>query len=145
MLDELSRYRSPDPVPEQEEIIEEVEQEQPQEGENKPGFMWVGDPNRPEAQKSSDGISDLFDPGTEDDTSDLISVDMEGDIIDANPETGDLSDLVDVSEADILGDDETGQVPLDYHPDQPRRRTLPRYRRIPQRYVPPTSARGLGG
>ena len=95
---------------------------------------WVGSPSRPEAQEESDGISDLFRVDSDDDTSDLISVDLEKDIID-----GDLSDLTEVSEEDILGDGETGQVPLDYKPDTPRRRVLPRYRRTPTRYTPPTS------
>jgi len=105
--------------------------------------VWVGAPDTP--RQASDGISDLFEVETEDDTSDLISVDIDKDIIDANEETGDLSDLVEVSEEDILGDEETGQVPLEYKPDVPKRRLLPRYRRIPTRYVPPTSARGIGG
>ena len=141
MPNNLEGYNPPI-VPSSEPLPGEFDKVEEQPQESRPGWEWIGSPSRPEAQKSEDGISDLFDPGTEDDTSDLISVDMEGDIIDANPETGDLSDLVDVSEADILGDDETGQVPLDYHPDLPRRRVLPRYRRSAQRYTPPTTSMG---
>ena len=91
---------------------------------------WVGSPSRPEAQETEDGISDLFEvPGDLTDTQDLISVDIEKDILDAGPE-GDLSDLVEVSEEDILGDEETGQIPLDYKPDLPKRSTV---RRLPRR------------
>ena len=125
----------PTPAP----LSEEEAQEQ-LESEQGGKWQWVGDSNRPEAQKVSDGISDLFEVDSNDDTSDLVSVDLERDIID-----GDLSDLTEVSEEDILGDDETGQVPLEYKPDMPKRRVLPRYRRLPQRYVPPTSMQGLGG
>ena len=132
----------PSPVPPPDESADEVE-EQPQEtqeGESK--TVWIGAPDAP--KQAPDGLSDLFDPGTEDDTSDLVSVDIDKDIVDINPETGDLSDLTDVSEEDILGDEETGQVPLDYQPDPPRRKILPRYRRSSQRYVPPTRAGGSG-
>jgi len=101
---------------------------------------WIGSPSRPEAQKSSDGISDLFEVDNEDDTEDLISVDIEKDIID-----GDLDDLTEVSEEDILGDEETGQVPLDYKPDIPSYRvSAPRVRRALPRYIPPTSIRRTG-
>ena len=103
-------------------------------------WNWIGSPDRPEAQETDDGISDLFEvPSDLTDTQDLISVDVEGDIVEANPVTGDLSDLVDVSEEDILGDEETGQIPLDYKPDVSRRKLLPRNRRHQPRYVPPTS------
>ena len=99
---------------------------------------WVGSPSRPEAQEESDGISDLFrvtaeDVGASDeDLSDLTDVDMEHDILDAGPD-GSLNDLVDVTEADIMGD-ELGQRPS--RPASQQRR--PRYRQSP-RYQPPTS------
>jgi len=104
-------------------------------------WSWIGSPDRPEAQDYSDGISDLFEVGDDlIDTSDLIDVDMEADIMD-----GDLSDLTEVSEEDIMGDPDTGQIPLDYRPDPPRMRPTPRYRRTgSERYNPPTSMRGLG-
>jgi hypothetical protein len=107
------------------------------------GWNWIGSPDREEAQESSDGISDLFEvDGDMTDTQDLVSVDIERDILDAGPD-GDLSDLVEVSDEDIMGDEETGQIPLDYKPDLPRRKTLPRYRRSLPRYEPPTSLGGL--
>lgn len=102
-------------------------------------WSWIGSPDRPEAQEYSDGLSDLFEVGNEDNGDDLLSVDIEKDIID-----GDLADLTEVSEEDIMGDEETGQIPLDYKPDMPRGRPMPRYRRPTQRYIPPTSMRRSG-
>ena len=127
--DELS---TPEPISEE----EAQEQQEPEQGGK---WQWVGDNRRPEAQKVSDGISDLFEIDDDPDTDDLVSVDIEKDIID-----GDLSDLTEVSEDDILGD-ELGQSDLDYHPEPPRRRPVLRPSRIPRRYVPPTSAGGIGG
>lgn len=106
-------------------------------------WSWIGSPARPEAEESSDGISDLFEVGDDlTDTQDLVSVDIERDILDAGPE-GDLSDLVEVSEEDILGDEETGQVPLNYKPDPLRRKPATRPRRFFPRYIPPSSAGGM--
>jgi len=129
----------PEPVePSEPEMLEDEGEEQPE--DKKGGWEWVGSPDRPEAQKASDGISDLFEVDSDDDTSDLVSVDLEKDIIDGN-----LDDLTEVSEEDILGDEETGQVPLNYRPDAPRKRVVPRSRRgVVTRYVPPTSTRGVG-
>jgi len=99
---------------------------------------WIGSPDRPEAQEHEDGISDLFtvDPedvgASDEDLSDLTDVDMERDVLDAGPD-GSLDDLVDVTEADIMGDDR-GQRPS--KPASQQRR--PRYR-INPRYQPPTS------
>lgn len=121
---------------EKQEPIEEAEQEQPEEPERKEGWEWVGSPKRPEAQKSSDGISDLFEVDSEPDTDDVLSVDIDKDVID-----GDLDDLVDVTEDDILGD-EMGQTELNYRPEQPRRKIV-RPRRLPERYTPPTSMGGV--
>ena len=100
-------------------------------------WEWVGDTNRPEAQENRDGISDLFtvtddDVGASDeDLSDLTDVNMEEDVLDAGPD-GSLNDLVDVTEADIMGD-ELGQRPSKPASQQHRTR-----RRVP-RYQPPTS------
>ena len=120
------------PAPEPEQFADE-EQGQPEQ-ESKPRWDWIGSPSRPEAQESSDGISDLFEIDSDDNTSDLVSVDIEKDIMDGN-----LDDLTEVSEEDILGDAETGQIPLEYKPDAPRTRNTTRYRRPVQRYTPPTS------
>lgn len=127
---ELPEPPEPAPIPEPEPAPEPMQPSK---------WNWIGSPSRPEAQEESDGISDLFRIEDEDDTSDLISVDLEKDIID-----GDLEDLTEVSEEDILGDEETGQVPLDYKPDLPKRKSLPRYRRTPFRYIPPISMGGSG-
>ena len=80
-----------------------------------------------------DGISDLFEVDDDPDTDDLIEVDMEKDIID-----GDLSDLTEVSEEDVLGDD-LGQVPRDVKPGRAMR-PKPVVRRLP---LSPGS--GMGG
>jgi len=140
----VQQVSAPEPEMLEDEGEEQPEREQPQE-DSKPGWSWIGSPDRPEAKEHSDGVSDLFEVPAEDDLSDLISVDIERDVIDGN-----LDDLTEVSEEDILGDEETGQVPLEYEPDVPRRKPLPRYRRtppryVPPRYVPPTSAGGTGG
>ena len=84
--------------------------------------VWVGSP---EASKADDGISDLFEVDTDTDTDDLVSVDMETDIID-----GPLDDLTDVTDDDVMGD-ELGQVPLEQ--GGKLRYRLPR-RRIERRY-----------
>jgi len=134
-----------------------ADEEAQQQQESKPGWDWIGSPSRPEAKKHDDGISDLFEVGNEDDTADLVSVDIDKDIIDTN-ERGDLSDLTEVSTEDIMGDEETGQVPLEYTPDdeemlqefngqrqQPRYRVAPRVSTRP-RYTPPeTSLGGMRG
>lgn len=108
-------------------------------------WSWIGSPDRPEAQEKSDGISDLFTVSAEDvgasdeDLSDLTDVDIDKDVLDAD-EDGSLDDLTEVTEADIMGDDDYGQRPAKPLSRQPkaRRRTIPRYQ-------PPTSMSGLGG
>jgi len=146
--EDMRRYQLPiipepqtEPEMLEDEGEEQPEQEQPRESEGK--TVWVGAPDAP--GQTDDGISDLFNVDSENDTADLVSVDIDRDIIDANEETGDLSDLVEVSEEDILGDEETGQVPLDWKPDAPRGRVLPKYRRTSLRYTPPTSLGGVSG
>lgn len=94
-------------------------------------WSWIGSPSRPEAQESRDGISDLFEVGGEDDEEDiedLTSVDIENDIIDADPDTGDLSDLTDVFEEDVMGMPGTGQPPSEKFLRQKRRAS--RFRRL---------------
>ena len=108
------------------------------------GWNWVGSPSYPEAQESSDGISDLFEVSDEDigasddDLSDLTDVDIERDVLDADDD-GSLDDLVSVTEEDIMGD-ELGQRPS----APPSRQAKARYRLTP-RYQPPTSIRRSGG
>ena len=125
---------------EQEEMVEE--QERP-EGDGK--AVWVGAPDAP--GQADDGISDLFETGTkgeEDDLRDLTSVDVDADIIDVDPDTGDLSDLTDVTEEDVLGDEDTGQFP-DATPYQQRMMKRARPARRTTRYTPPTSMGGIRG
>ena len=122
---------TPIPVPEpieQEEFADNVE-EQP--AESKSGTVWVGSDAAP--QKKDDGISDLFDLDVEaemEDVDDLVDVDFDKDILDAN-ENGDLEDLVNVSQEDIMG-----RTP-------PKRRKPARSSRRPTRS--PTSMGGIGG
>jgi len=102
-------------------------------------WQWVGDTNRPEAQEHSDGISDLF-TVTDDDVDagegvdDLVSVAVERDILDAD-ENGDLSDLVDVTEEDIMGSEDYGQPSPRYRQRTSRRGAI--------RRPPPTSLGGM--
>ena len=121
------------------ETEDELEEEQPGERpENEKRIRWLQESSYPDAQKHSDGISDLFtvtdeDVGASDeDLSDLTDVDIEKDVLDAD-EDGSLNDLVDVTEDDIMGD-EIGQRPS--RPSSQQRRT--RYK-ISPRYQPPTS------
>lgn len=129
----------------------QVPQQQPQEPveeqpeESKP-WQWIGDDRRPEAAEHSDGISDLFEAENDPDTDDLVSVDIERDIIDSDDD-GSLDSLTAVSEEDIMGDD-MGQTALDafngVNQKPPSRRAAPR-RSIRPRYTPPPSAGGMRG
>jgi len=127
--------QSPPPQPEPEQFASEEQPEQ----ESKPGWEWIGSPSRPEVAERSDGISDLFTVDDDDldageGVDDLVEVDMERDILDADEGTGDLSDLVDVTDEDIMGNEEYGQRPSKPASQQRRSRN-----RIPSRYQPPTS------
>lgn len=139
MPDELRRYQPPtipEPVGEPEM---EMEEEQPEE-QSGSKWEWIGSDKRPEAQEHSDGISDLMEvnEGDFDETDgvdDLVEVDFDRDILDAN-ENGDIEDLVNVDMEDIMG-----SAP---------RRTRPAPRRAPSgrrtiRYIPPTSMGGTRG
>lgn len=102
---------------------------------------WVGSPSRPEAKEQSDGISDLFTVDDEDidageGVEELVSVDIERDILDAD-EDGGLDDLVDVTEEDIMGSVDYGQPP-----SRNSRRLSKRKRAQTQ---PPTSSGGMRG
>ena len=122
-------------VPEQEQLTDE----QPPAEEGGSKWDWVGSDKRPEAAEHSDGISDLLEvnEGDFDETEgvdDLVDVDFERDILDAN-ENGDIEDLVNVSMEDVMG-------------SAPRPRQ-PQYRRVAPRRTrrygeqPPPSMRGL--
>lgn len=146
MPDELRKYYSPiapEPSPEQ-FADEEAEQEQLEERpESEKRIRWLQEPTFPGAEKHSDGISDLFEgPDLEaeaEDMEDLVGVDWEKDIVDAN-ENGDLEDLVDVDiNRDIMGFEGT-----DRPTPKPRHRIAPNGRRS-NRYIPPTGMQGIGG
>ena len=131
------------PAPPQEQDFASEEQPEQPEQESKPGWEWIGSPSRPEAEERSDGISDLFTVDDDDidageGVDDLVEVDMERDILDADEGTGDLSDLVDVTDEDMFGSDEYGQRPSKPASQQRRRRITPRYQ-------PPTSTGGMRG
>lgn len=87
--------------------------------------------------KHSDGISDLFEVDNDPDTDDVVSVDMEKDILDAD-EDGGFDDLLTVTEEDVMGDD-IGQTPLKRKP----RRIVRRVRRTDRPYYPPTTLGGI--
>lgn len=123
------------PVPEPQDFADEPVMEQP-EPEREKGWEWIGSDKRPEAAEHSDGISDLLEvnEGDFDETEgvdDLVDVDFERDILDAN-ENGDIEDLVSVSMEDVMG-----SAP---RPRQPWYRPV---RRSTRRFTPPTSLGGM--
>jgi len=144
MVNQDDRFVIPQAVnPPEPEMLEDEGEEQPQEGEGK--AVWVGAPDAP--RQANDGISDLFETGSideSDDLRDLTEVDVDRDIIDADEDSGDLSDLTDVTEEDVLGDEFTGQFP-DATPARQRmmKRAVRPPARRPIRYIPPTSAGGM--
>ena len=100
---------------------------------------------------ADDGLSDLFEVPKHDDLDmdvhDVVGMDVEGDVMD-----GDLSDLVDVSEEDVMGEDPDAEDELDEMPgttpdmrkgEPVRYKLAPQYR--PSRYPqpPPTSLGGV--
>jgi len=131
----LSEGESPQISPSVAENMAVAPTEEPEQGSK---WNWIGSPDRPEAQEHSDGISDLLEvnEGDFDETEgvdDLVDVDFERDILDAN-ENGDIEDLVNVSMEDIMG-----SAP------RPRQRRIVQRRTIRPRYQPPTSMGRSGG
>ena len=123
------------PTGEEDTVAQPVPMDEP---ETEGKWQWIGDSHRPEAQESSDGISDLFTVSDEDigvgaDIDDLVEVDMDSNIIDAG-EDGTLDDLVNVTEEDIMGED-YGQPPSRKYRTAPRQRIT--------RQQPPTSMGGM--
>ena len=81
-------------------------------------------PEQPEKKK--DNMSDLFNVDPEDlldGADDLVTVDMEKDILDAD-EDGSIDDVTTVTEEDIMGDELYGQSPLDGASAQRRKKAL---------------------
>ena len=80
-------------------------------------------PNPPEKKPDYDDMSDLFNVSREEmlDTEDVVRVDMDEDIIDAD-EDGTLDSLVTVTNEDVMGDDLYGQSPLDTSDVQERKK-----------------------
>lgn len=103
-------------------------------------FNWIGSPTKEDAE---DGISDLFEVSDEDihgGIDDLTSVDIEKDILDAG-EDGTLDDLTDVTEADIMGDED-----YDQPPNKAGRQASRQSRRssgLPKRYPVDPGMRGI--
>lgn len=140
-------------MPEEEEEVNETEN--PGAVEEAPEVIPVPQPMPPvyevpppEAQKPviDDGISDLFFVPDDPDTDDVVAVDMDYDIIDAD-EDGTLDDATTVSEEDIMGDD-FGQSPLDGPGTQEARKKRlyqPRYRNYYNtRETPDRGIQGIG-
>lgn len=127
---ESKRPIMPEPT---EQPIDEMKQEQETE-EGK--VVWVGSEATP--NKADDGISDLFaapDLEEEDeDVGDLVDVDFERDVLDAD-EDGTLEDLVNVDREDIVG--------LPPPQRNLRYRVTPSGRRIMRR-EPPSGMQGIG-
>jgi hypothetical protein len=117
-----------EPVDVESGIAEPVSAPEPSEpAVKKSAWQWIGSPDRPEAQKSVDGISDLFEFKNEADTDDVVSVDVDRDIVDADAD-GSLDSLVTVTEEDIMG----------YGPySQPRKHKVQRGRRQSARNTDP--------
>lgn len=64
-------------------------------------LQWIGDSR---SATHDDGISDLYETGTEEDledTEELVDVDLEGDILDTD-EDGSINSLVDVSSDEVI-------------------------------------------
>ncbi len=90
-------------------------------------------------EANGDDLADLFKAPSMDDpemqTEDLISVDLAEDVM-----GGDLEDLVEVSDEDIMGPPED-----DFNGAPPKRKMVrrPMYRRTSRVYQPPTSLGGM--
>lgn len=100
-------------------------------------------PPQPE-EKKDDGMSDLFSVDRDEltDTEDVVGVDMEEDILDAD-EDGSLDSLTTVTEEDIMGDDLYGQSPLDTSDVQDRKKRVQQIRRPIYPTAPPPQIGGL--
>jgi len=110
-----------------------VEPEEVEEVAYRPEPMPV--PVEPE-EEEEDELADLFEvPQPEDNdmrTGHLVEV----------PEEADFSDLIEVSEADIMGDDFPGTPPSTETPET-RRVPVKRFKRTPRRYPPPPTLGGV--
>lgn len=115
---------------------------EPVEPPPRPAFHWIGDASRPEAQEK-DGVSDLFAPETDPDTDDVVNVSVDEDVIDADIPENPLGDLLDTTEDDILGDEETGQIPL--NTDARSRRQREMAKRLRQRRPPSSPDASVSG
>jgi len=97
------------------------------------GYQPVPEPE-PEPEEE-DELADLFEvPQPEDN-------DMRTDHLVEVPKEEDFSDLVEVSEADIMGDDFPGTPPSSEEPVQ-RPRPVRQFKRTPRRYPPPPTTMG---
>lgn len=97
-----------------------------------------------EEKNPDDDLSDLFEVDRDEltDTTDVVRVDMEKDILDAD-EDGTLDDLVTVTDEDIMGDEMYGQSPLDTQAVQERKKKEQQVRRPVYPVAPPPQVGGL--
>ena len=91
-----------------------------------------------EEKNPDDDLSDLFEVDRDEltDTTDVVRVDMEKDILDAD-EDGTLDDLTTVTDEDIMGDELYGQSPLDTQAVQARKKKEQQVSKPVYRVAPP--------
>lgn len=111
--------------------------------ENPTGQQFIPYPQPVEEEKKKDDMSDLFEVNRDDilDTEDVVGVNMERDILDANEE-GNLDDLTTVTDEDIMGSEMYGQSPLENSVAQKRRKAQQVVKPV-YRIVPPPQVGGL--
>lgn len=83
-----------------------------------------------------------FDPEEELDTEDVISVDVDKDVLDADPD-GSLNSVTDVTDEDMIGDELYGQSPLadSYH--QKKKKEAQQIQKVKRTYLGPPPISGL--
>lgn len=99
---------------------------------------------QPEEEKKGDDMSDLFEVDRKDilDTDDVVAVDVEEDILDAD-EGGSLDSVVTVTDEDIMGDEEYGQSPLEGSDMQKKKKMLQIRKPVFRPVAHPSQIRGL--
>ena len=97
-------------------------------------------------EEKGDGTQDLFEVDPDDllDTDDVVGVDMEKDILDAD-EDGSLDSLTTVTDEDVMGDELYGQSPLDTSDVQRRKKKAQQAQVIRRVNYPVTLPSQMGG
>lgn len=102
-------------------------------------------PPQPKEKEQDDDVSDLFEVDRDEltDTKDVVTVDIEEDILDADEEGG-LDDVTTVTEEDIMGDEVYGQSPLEGSDVQEKKKIQQVRKPVYRRVIPPPQIRGIG-